>query len=117
MTAPVTPPISDRLEFISRRLKTLAAVCENCEQYSILPIRRDRLIYAVSEGEHQLRLLAALIEELHDLRDPKSQKEEAPPCPENASTTALPEDPGKHSAPASSGAPPPQGTSYSMFKE
>ena len=115
-TAQVT--ISDRLEFVQRRIKTLAAVTEDCEQYSLLPVRRDRIQYAINEGEHQLRLLQAVITELFELQNPQPQtlNPGGNPCPENASTTASQEARGKDSAPASSESPPP-GTTFSMFRE
>lgn len=97
MTATALPTISDRLEMIFRRVKTLAAVTIDVEQYSILPVRRDRITYALHEAQHQGMLAQAIIRELGQLLNPK--QEELQPCPESASTTASHEDRGKDGEP------------------
>ncbi len=97
--------ISERLDYVARRIKTLAAVTEDFEQYTILPIRRDRTTYAMHEAEHQLVLLQHLIRELAEIHQTNSghagEKESFTLCRKNDSTTASPKAPGKDSAPAS----------------
>lgn len=114
MTDP-KPTVSDRFTALAARLKTLAAVTEHCQQYSILPVRSDRITYALHEAQHQAALLEQLIRELAEIHlvnageNPAKGPQQSPGaerkfqlCPENDTTTSSPKAHGKDAAPASS---------------
>ena len=115
MTHDVTPSISETLSATAAVLKTLAAVTQEIEQLPLFDLTQARRDYAAIELRSAVAVLSKIEWKLRTVTN--SKKENTPPCPENASTTASPEDRGKDSAVASSEAPAPRETTLSMFKD
>ena len=112
MNAPKSQPTAqDELLALAAMLRTLAALAEGFEQYTLLeePIVRRRFI--LKEIQFQQDALALLLRRMRGETNPGGTD----PCPENATTSPSHAARGKEGEAESSAAPPPRGTSLSMF--
>jgi len=114
MTAPKKETTAqEELLAISAMLRTVAALADGYEQYTLLEEPLVRKKFVLQEIQFQQDALAVLLRRMRG--EPNSGGTE--PCPENATTSKSPQAHGRDSVPESSATLPPKATTLSMFRE
>ena len=114
MTAPKKETTAqEELLAISAMLRTVAALADGYEQYTLLEEPLVRKKFVLQEIQFQQDALALLLRRMRS--EPNSGGTD--PCPENATTSPSRAARGKEGEAESSAAHRPKGTSLSMFSE
>jgi hypothetical protein len=92
------PTITTELTAVAERLRIIAALATDFEQYTLLPEVNERKEFTIDQIEHAIERLAALNKRaLQTYKNPTQQEE--PTCPENATASKSPTALGKEEEP------------------